>query len=382
MIGLCLKCEQRNYGSKLQALATLKIFEDLGFEYRILKYLKKDRFFKIKSLPRVFNIVFLNDRYDSLQKTYSFKTHPEVAKNINRRNALFAKYDEKHFNKYFIQIETYEALKTEVCNYTSIVTCSDQLWSPAALGTNFYNLMFVPDNINKVSFASSFGVSKIPWYQVKRTKRYLNRIEYISVRENQGRTIIKELIGRDVPVLMDPVFYYTMEEWNGIVPVKAVDLPPYILCYFLGNNKKYREIVSDLSKKTGLKIVTLPHLDRYVPEDEHIADYALFDVGPEDFLNLIRCAEIVCTDSFHGCAFSIINEKNFFVFNRYSDSSSNSKNSRIDTICRNLGLEDRRVTSDADLLLKMKQTIDYGLVKEKLSSYINKMKTYLHESVV
>ena len=58
MIGLCLKCEQRNYGSKLQAMATLQAFEDLGVEYRILKYLKRDKLFKIKSLPRLFNVVF------------------------------------------------------------------------------------------------------------------------------------------------------------------------------------------------------------------------------------------------------------------------------------------------------------------------------------
>ena len=57
MIGLCLKCEQRNYGSKLQAMATLQAFEDLGVEYRILKYLKRDKLFKIKSLPRLFNVV-------------------------------------------------------------------------------------------------------------------------------------------------------------------------------------------------------------------------------------------------------------------------------------------------------------------------------------
>ena len=73
MIGVCLKCEQRNYGSKLQALATLQAFKDLGQEYRILKYRKRGLWFKMKSLPRIFNIVFLNDRYDHWQKVYSFK---------------------------------------------------------------------------------------------------------------------------------------------------------------------------------------------------------------------------------------------------------------------------------------------------------------------
>lgn len=62
--------------------------------------------------------------------------------------------------------------------YSAVVTGSDQLWSPAGLPTNFYNLMFVPDSIRKISIASSFGVKNIPWYQISRTREFLNRIEF------------------------------------------------------------------------------------------------------------------------------------------------------------------------------------------------------------
>lgn len=344
--------------------------------------MKRDRFFKIKSLPRLFNVVFLNDRYDSWQKAYSFRKHPDVNEKIEVRNARFKEFDEKHFERYYVSVDTFGELQKEARNYTSIVTCSDQLWSPAALGTNFYNLMFVPDDMNKVSFASSFGVSKIPWYQLNRTKRYLRRINHISMREEQGRKIVKELIGRDVQVLMDPVFRYSKDEWENLIPCKNVGLPPYILSYFLGGNIGYRESVKRFAKKAGLKIVTLPHLDRYVSEDEEMADYPLFDIDPVDFLNLIRNAEYVCTDSFHGCAFSIIAEKKFFVYNRYSDNSLNSKNSRIDTVCGNLGLSDRRVTVTTDLYSKMKTGIDYDQVRGRLIHFQDAMKTYLQSSVI
>lgn len=381
MIGICIKNEQRNYGSKLQALATLKAFRDLGYDYKIIKYGKGGILFKLKSLPRIFNIVFLNDRYDSWQKAYSFKKHPEVNSKIILRNELFKRFDEEHFNKDIVYVKYFKELQKESLKYTSIVTCSDQLWSPAALGTNFYNLMFVSDKVNKVSYASSFGVSKIPWYQINRTRKYLNRIDHISVRENKGKEIVKDLTGKDVPVLMDPVFIYTKEEWQDLVPYENVDLPPYILCYFLGANLEYRKSVKSLADKLDLKIVTLPHLDRYVAEDEIFADYALFDVDPKKFLNLIRCAKYVCTDSFHGCAFSIIEEKEFFIFNRYSDKSKNSKNSRIDTVCENLGLSNRRVTANDNLYAKIGQSINYTDVKLKLEKYINKSKRYLKESL-
>lgn len=69
------------------------------------------------------------------------------------------------------------------------------------------------DDTLKISIASSFGVKEIPWYQKKRTIQYLNRIEYISMRENRGSEIVKELTGRDVPTILDPVFFLSKNEW-------------------------------------------------------------------------------------------------------------------------------------------------------------------------
>ena len=88
-------------------------------------------------------------------------------------------------------------------------------------------------------------------------------------------------------------------------------------------------------------------------------------MSPERFLNLLRNAEYVCTDSFHGTAFSILNEKQFVVFNRYAENSSFSKNSRIDTLCVNFGLENRRYKNGMSLSDVVKDDIDYKAVGEK-----------------
>lgn len=73
----------------------------------------------------------------------------------------------------------------------------------------------------------------------------------------------------------------------------------------------------------------------------------------------------LCTDSFHGTAFSILNEKQFVVFNRYAENSSFSKNSRIDTLCVNFGLENRRYKNGMSLSDVVKDDIDYKAVGEK-----------------
>ena len=377
MLGVCLKYTQKNYGSKLQALATAKMFEDLGIDYEILRY-KKTIGFYIKSLPRFCNFVFLNDRYDQFQRLIEYKRHPDIQELIALRNSEFATFD-SYFNNHLSEVySSYSELKNK-CEekYTDVITCSDQLWSPAALGSGFYNLMFAPDQTNKISWASSFGVSNIPWYQKKRTKKYLNRIEHISMRENRGAEIVQELTGREVPVLMDPVFVFDRAQWDNLVPVEAPEWDNYIFCYFLGSNPEHRAAARELADRTGMKIVTLRHLDSYVAEDEQFGDYAPYDVDPKRFLNILRNAAYVCTDSFHGTAFSIICQKQFMVFNRYSDTSSNSKNSRIDSVCANLGLSNRRYSTRVDIVDAMQAEIDYNTVLPKVETYRQKTVQYL-----
>lgn len=380
MLGICLKYEQTNYGSKLQALATVKMLEELGLEYEILRY-HKDAIFYLKSLPRFFNWVFLNDRYDQIQKKLAFRKHPEIAQQVEKRKTAFFAFDEQFKSQLSEEYKNYRTLKEKCADkYSCVLTCSDQLWSPSALGSGFYNLMFAPDEMPKVSWASSFGVSQIPWYQKKRTAQYLKRIQQISMRENRGAEIVKELTDREVPVLMDPVFAFDKTEWEELIPTAKSEWEPYIFCYFLGDNAGHRTAARELAEKTGKKIVTLRHLDRYVAGDEEFGDYAPYDVGPVRFLNILRNADCVCTDSFHGTAFSILCEKQFLVFNRYSDQSANSKNSRIDSVCQNLHLESRRFNGKQDVAEMMNAQIDYQSVRDLVQQYREKTKGYLQES--
>lgn len=381
MLGVCLKYTQNNYGSKLQALATVKMFDHLGIDYEIIRYNKKSLRFYLKSIPRFFNWVFINDRYLQIQRMVEFKKHPQVEAQVEIRNQAF-----DSFNTYFSDnlskvYGSYEELKRECPQtYDQVITCSDQLWSPSALGSGFYNLMFVPEQTKKISWASSFGVSKIPWYQKGRTRKYLCRIDHISVRENRGAEIVKELTRRDVPVLMDPVFVFNKDEWNELVPPEKPEWDSYIFCYFLGQNPEHRAAAKALAEKTGMKIVMLRHLDEYVDDDERFGDIAPYDVDPVRFLNILRNATYICTDSFHGTAFSIIFEKQFMVFDRYNNQSSNSKNSRVESVCANVGLMNRRYTDTECIWEMMKQDIDYAAVREKVGQYREHTKQYLKDA--
>lgn len=370
MIGVCIKYFHENYGGMLQAYATVAKLEEMGLDYELIQYEKHYSLWgKIKQMPRLFNAILLNDKIEALKKKRGRRKHPEFSRNDAIRMEAFGNFKDTHFTKLSPVFKGYRQLCDGAKRYETVVTGSDQLWSPAGLPTNFYNLMFVPDNIRKVSIASSFGVKYIPWYQISRTREYLNRIEYISMRENRGSEIVKELTGRDVPTVLDPVFLFDVKGWERLVPFKKeFENESYIFAYFLGANEEYRKAVKQAAKVLCCKVVALRHLDQYVESDEDFGDYAPYNVDPARFLNILRNAKYVCTDSFHGSVFSIIHHKPFVTFYRYAEGSKHSKNSRIDTICENLGLQDRRYASPSNLAEQLKSKIDYEEVDEKLSA--------------
>lgn len=366
MIGVCIKYMHENYGGILQAYATVSYLENQNIEYELVRYTRKRTLCEaVRDIPRFFNAVWFNSRYEGIQRKISLKRHQSYANNNLIRMNAFADFKQWAFDKFSEEYVGYKALCNGGKKYSAVITGSDQLWSPAGLPTNFYNLMFVPEKTLKVSVASSFGVKEIPWYQKRRTKQFLNRIDYVSMRENRGSEIVEELTGKKVPTILDPVFFLSEEEWLQRIPNEREIDEPYLFAYFLGTNLKHRRVVQEFAKQKGMKIVALRHMDQYVKADEEFGNIAPYDVGPKKFLNLLRNAEYVCTDSFHGTVFSIINQKQFVVFNRYSDDSTVSKNSRIDTLCQNFDVEERRYRDGINFNTIISKEIDYSKVSEK-----------------
>lgn len=381
MVGVCTKYFHENYGGMLQAYATVSMIEERGLEYELIQYKRKQTpVSAVRSIPRLLNGVLLNDKYEALLKKRGMKKHPDFSEKDAVRMRAFRNFKETHFKKLSPIFNGYDELCKGAERYSAVITGSDQLWSPAGLPTNYYNLMFVPDNVRKISYASSFGVRQIPWYQKKRTARFLKRIEFISMREKRGSEIVNELTGRTVPVILDPVFMFDQEGWEKLIPVKKEIEEPYIFAYFLGSNSEHRKVVKSAAKELRCKVVTLRHMDQYVPEDEEFGDYSPYDVAPDRFLNLLRGASYICTDSLHGSCFSIIHKKSFVVFNRYAEGAKNSKNSRIDTLCENLGLQDRRYRKTDSLTDQLKAPIDYDEVEERFTKMKKETDEYLDKA--
>ena len=180
-------------------------------------------------------------------------------------------------------------------------------------------------------------------------------------------------------VVADPTMLLSPEEWmEEIKDSKVKETEPYIFCYFLGTNMEAREAANRLKAATGYKIITLRHMDEYVPSDEQFGDEAPYGVDPNDFLKYISGAAYVLTDSFHCSAFSIQFKRKFMTFYRFKSSSKGSRNSRIDSLLGIFGLQSRLYQGD---VMAVEADVDYGKVHESLKDYREQSVAFLKDSL-
>ncbi len=379
-IGLAVCYDTKNFGSQLQVLATVKKVEELGCDPEIIRYQKKlSPQFVAQQIPRLLNVSFFKSKMKGKQKKRKIMQDPEVSTKVALRSKRFTQFMEENFIPLGHKYVGWEALKQESANrYDALLCGSDQLWLPSNLESHFYTLEFAKDQVKKIAYATSFGVSCIPWYQKRRTAKYLNQFDCLSTRELKGKEIIDNLTNKNAKVVCDPTLLFTAEQWDQILPREEVISDKYIFCYFLGENIEHRTIAKELKEKTGYQIVTIPFLDNYVEADKSFGDMQLFDVDSKDFVNLIRNAEYVLTDSFHGTVFSVLNHKKFITFNRFS-AGKGSRNSRIDSLCDILALNHRRFRQN--ICEQIDCEIDYADVDQRLKQLRDESVAFLTDAL-
>lgn len=260
--------------------------------------------------------------------------------------------------------------------YDAYICGSDQIWSPMLLSPSYY-FDFLPESDKKIAYACSFGMSFIPENKKERIAKWLDRFSTISVREDAGVKIVGELTNKDAVINVDPTMLLNAEEWDKLVTLDRPVAEPYMVCYFLSYNEEQWPKAAKIAKDKGVKMVVIPA----TKESYQKGDEAICDVGPVDWVNLIKHADMVATDSFHGCVFSIIYKKQFVVFKRFNDSNKLSQNSRIYTLLSTYGLEKCLVENiDSYEPTNISET-QYAEICERVESNAQKSKLWLKEAI-
>lgn len=344
-IGLILANPITNYGAHLQAYATQYIVDSLGYSTQILGvsglktlYTTKDVGFVLYAINAMIHKISGNKSVVEYDEPFlsNVKQRTEVASSFRKRRL----HDEIEYHSYGALIEAAKSLD-------AVLIGSDQMWLPGSSFGPINSLQFVPKGVKRLSYATSLGVEKYPKYCWKSARKMWENMDFVSVRERQGADIIKQVCNNkvNVEVVVDPTYLITKEKWEDLIQPQQMSKEKYIFCYFLGNNVDSKLCAKEYAKAHGFKLVSLLSSESLSPIDRTYADQTLGAISPEDFINWIRSAECVFTDSFHGVAFSVINQKNFYVFYRHRRDSSQSKNSRIDNIMRTWNLDEHIITN-------------------------------------
>lgn len=366
-----------NYGSALQAFASKKYYEKLGYESNILGYsdsLVKGRDIRIEKILIMFLRTFWRPSlFKKTFLTYQKSLNKEISQ--NSKNLFLRFYEEK--------LKVVKLNKTSMKEYgnkeevKALICGSDQIWSATAVYVDpFYYLRFFPKN-KRMAYAPSFGKSQVPYYNKKIIRKYIEDIPYLSTREIEGQSIIKELTGKDAAVLIDPTLLINKTEWSELAGEERIEKDNYILFYFLDiPSDKTLQNLKILSKELNLKIISIPNVSTlFKSEFEKICN---IDTGPIEFLNLVKNATLICTDSFHGMLFSINFNKNFYIFERNYGVAQN-QSGRIKSILNILDLEERFI-KDEDLK-NVEQDINWEKVNKNLEDQREKSKQYIMNSL-
>ena len=346
-IGLVTCYSHHNYGSMLQAYATEMIMQKMGLPFQTIACTKPRDYMTVNKYVYYLKKLLIADwnMYLGKKRIAKIKAKNLIFRNnAQMRDKMFDDFASKYFHISACPRNRKE-LEAMATDYSAFLVGSDQLWRTDSVEHGYFTLEWVPDNIRKIAYSTSIGVKEVPWFQVKKNKWFMNRLDHIALREQSACDLVFKLTGRKVQVVLDPTLLFTGEQWMAIQQKEPLTNGKYIFCYLLGNNPSQREFIKRVKDKTGYKIVALLHLDDYVPSDDAFADEAPYNVGPCEFLNYIRNAEFVFTDSFHCSVFSILYKKNFFTFSRFAENAKQSTNTRIDNLLHITGLEGRRMTA-------------------------------------
>ena len=343
-----------NYGALLQAIALKSFIErNITKDVYVIDYKQKD-------VVEPYKILYPLTKYKSLTKKILILLYLTI-----QLPFIIKK-------KFVFQIARRKELSLITKNkikYLDYIVCgSDQIWNPNITGgiDKHYYGIFDEFKGKKIIYAASDG-DELSIDQINEIKIYFTKNEYISVRE---QTLYNKLVNsinyNILDIVVDPVFLLEKEIWNQ----KAV--PPndtnYILIYKLEDNEEILTDADFISKKTNnKKIIEIVYNISFKRIYLYKHKYRIA-ISPREFIGYFIKADYVLTNSFHGTAFSIIFEKNFFSY------KLKKRQSRITDLLSILNLEDRYVKSAKKL---WEENVDYDKVKPLLNNIKNKSIKYL-----
>ncbi len=346
-----------NYGGILQNYALQTILRRLGHEPITIDYIWNMRWYRfILSYFKSFLSKTIRGKKSKFEKFYPVRENKFIDNFISNhivRTDYTYHYRQSQLNKYAIQ---------------AVVSGSDQVWRPK------YNpdlkdmfLDFVKDdNILKIAYAASFGCSEKEYSRqmIFECERAAKRLDAISVREESGVDLCLEYFGVKAQTVLDPTMLLTADDYYNLTHNFPKSEHKYLGAYILDEDPTIEDTLEKICDIQSLSTI------RRITEDES-------SMSPIDWLAMIRDADFIVTNSFHGTVFAIIFQKPFLSI--YND---NRGGDRFYSLLAPLNLLDRLVVSNSDKIEDIvRRKIDWKSVNQSINLRRTKSISFLKDSL-
>ena len=384
-IGILTKYyNNRNYGGLLQAYALVTYLNNQGYNAEQISYAEENlrgisRYcFGITRLRLKARIIFFIDRFKArLCKHSKDNIAKETEEKLEMRYKSMQDFEKSipHSCKY-----TAKNILNANDKYDTFIVGSDQVWNLEWHQKAYFH-DFAKMTKLKIAYAASMPKTKLYRDQRNYLLKALKNFDHISVREITTERYLRDKLNIEVTTVVDPTFLLSKEDWDKIAEERLVD-EKYVFCYFLSRGERMRKAAEEFAKRKGLLCVTLPYLSMNNVEDKDFGDNQLYNIRPEGFLSLIKYADYIFTDSFHGTVFSNLYHKNFFVFQR-GTGVDKYMSSRIVDLLKVVGeeerLKDENVISIEELvgMKNIDYTNNYFLMEQKIENSKKFLKSVL-----
>ena len=341
---LTFHCAQ-NYGAVLQCYATQEFLKSKGYDVEVVDYcpdylLKPYRLFNIQRLACGNPI------------TSAINLVKEL---IQFPRRCYRQWAYHRFVKKYLTLSKTVTKATIPSYYDTYIVGSDQIWNPR-LTHGFDDAYFCrftfPKNSKKyISYAASMEAKELTIEAQQHYKESLKHFDSVSVREENLVQLLQPLTPQKITPVLDPTLMVDPCIWNNLV-TNCPARKKYVVIYQGRSNKDSERIAKDIAKLVGGEVVILSTWFSLSRGESHK------NIGPEEFVNVIRHAACVITTSFHGTAFSIIFNRPFYTI-RMNDGAD----TRSQSLLESLNLQDRMIDTDSS---PMFSTIDYSEANARL----------------
>jgi len=339
-IGIITDDGYTNFGNRLQNYALSLVLKNNGFKPVNLWYDNRERFSLFKYISF---ILVLNKTLSSL---------PDANREKKIRKACLLSGEKR------ITFSYSPLGKQKLLSVNKIILGSDQIWNwtynrsritfnLGLLGTDFTGKI--------ISYAASFGTNYVPSELEFIYKYGLSKTAAIGVREIEGEKIVENL-GFHATLNLDPTLLLNYEDWNNAINLysKVKISKKYLLFYSLHGRESEILIAKSLAREKNMLFINV--YDKKSP---------YYCINHFDFINLIKNASLVFTNSYHAFIFSYIFGTKIYLFERPG------MNTRFNTLFQLLKYQP--IYNEIIDLSSLRNTIPTNLINESISFIVNNL---------